>query len=239
MSKVLIVEDDKDIREILKTYLNIENYEIIEADSLTNMRSQLNKEKDIDIMLLDIMLPDGDAIDELPRIRTINPNIGIIIISALNRDREVIYGIESGADDYITKPFNPREVTARIKALIKRLKKQEDDTEKLEFGSLEIYPKNYTVIYKGKLTEFTTKEFEILSLLARNPDKVYSREEIIDKVWFGDEYITDRVIDVHISLIRTKIGKDWIKTIRGVGYKFNKNNETIKQKEWEWIIWQI
>lgn len=231
MSKVLIVEDDKDIREILKTYLNIENYEIIEADSLTNMRSQLNKEKDIDIMLLDIMLPDGDAIDELPRIRTINPNIGIIIISALNRDREVIYGIESGADDYITKPFNPREVTARIKALIKRLKKQEDDTEKLEFGSLEIYPKNYTVIYKGKLTEFTTKEFEILSLLARNPDKVYSREEIIDKVWFGDEYITDRVIDVHISLIRTKIGKDWIKTIRGVGYKFNKNNETIKQKE--------
>ncbi|PNR92842.1 response regulator transcription factor [Petrotoga sp. 9PWA.NaAc.5.4] len=231
MAKVLIVEDDKDIREILKIYLNIENYEIMEADSLTNMRNLLNKEKDIDIMLLDIMLPDGDAIDELPRIRTINPNIGIIIISALNRDREVIYGIESGADDYITKPFNPREVIARIKALIKRLKKQEDTTEKLEFGSLEIYPKNYTVIYKGKFTEFTTKEFEILSLLARNPDKVYSREEIIDKVWFGDEYITDRVIDVHISLIRTKIGKDWIKTIRGVGYKFNKNNETIEQKE--------
>ncbi|KUK81696.1 MULTISPECIES: response regulator transcription factor [Petrotoga] len=224
MPKVLIVEDDEDIRDILKTYLRLEDLEIFEAGTLSQMRNVLNKESNIDIILLDLMLPDGDAVNELPKVRALNREIGIIIISAKNTDGEKILGIESGADDYITKPFNPREVTARVRALLKRLKKSES---KMVFGPMEIYSNNYLVTYKGKNIELTSKEFEILDLLARNSEKVYTREEIIDKIWFGDEFITDRVIDVHISMIRSKIGKDWIKTIRNVGYKFNKNAFTV------------
>lgn len=224
MPKIVIVEDDEDIRDILKTYLSLENFEIFEAGTLSQMRNVLNKESNIDLILLDLMLPDGDAVDELPKVRALNKEIGIIIISAKNTDGEKILGIESGADDYITKPFNPREVTARVRALLKRIKKSES---KMVFGPMEIYPNNYLVIYKGKNIELTSKEFEILDLLARNSGKVYTREEIIDKIWFGDEFITDRVIDVHISMIRSKIGKNWIKTIRNVGYKFNKNAYTV------------
>jgi two-component system OmpR family response regulator len=224
MPKVLIVEDDEDIRDILKTYLRLEDFEIFEAGTLSQMRNVLNKESNIDIILLDLMLPDGDAVNELPKVRALNKDIGIIIISAKNTDGEKILGIESGADDYITKPFNPREVTARVRALLKRLKKTEN---KMVFGPLEIYSNNYLVTYNRKNIELTSKEFEILDLLARNSEKVYTREEIIDKIWFGDEFITDRVIDVHISMIRSKIGKNWIKTIRNVGYKFNKNAYTV------------
>jgi two-component system OmpR family response regulator len=217
---VLIVEDDSDIRDILKTYLRLENYEILEAESLSKMRNILNNNSKIEIILLDLMLPDGDAVNELPLIRSSNKETGIIIISAKDTDGEKILGIESGADDYVTKPFNPREVLVRIKALLKRIEKNDI---KLEYGPLEIYSNNYTLKYNGKNIDLTSKEFEIIDLLARNPDKVYSREEIIDKIWFGDEFISDRVIDVHISMIRSKIGKNWIKTVRNIGYKFNKN----------------
>ncbi|KLO22166.1 response regulator transcription factor [Marinitoga sp. 1155] len=218
MSSILIVEDDPDIKDILKTYLEIERYEIFEVDSINKMTKFLNSNK-VDIILLDIMLPDGDSVDILPYIRSKNKNTGIIIISAKNTDRDKIFGIESGADDYITKPFNPREVVARVRALLKRLKNED---EKLQFEDLEIYSNNYTVKYKGKIIDLTAKEFEILYLLAKNNNKIFSRNEIIESIWYDNEYITDRVVDVHISMIRSKIGKNWIKTIRNMGYKFNK-----------------
>ncbi|KAF2957003.1 response regulator transcription factor [Marinitoga sp. 38H-ov] len=221
MPSILIVEDDKDIRDILKAYLEIEKFDIFECENINCMKNLMNNNK-FDILLLDIMLPDGDSIDILPLIRAKNKNTGIIIISAKNTDRDKIYGIEIGADDYITKPFNPREVIARIRALLKRIKNEDD---KLKFGNLEIFSNNYTVKYNGKFVDLTAKEFEILYLLAKNDDKIYTRNEIIEKIWFDDEFITDRVIDVHISMIRSKIGKNWIKTIRNLGYKFNKNSE--------------
>jgi two-component system OmpR family response regulator len=218
MPNILIVEDDPDIREILKTYLEIENYKIFEADSINQMIRILNQEKSIDILLLDIMLPDGDSIDILPKLRAQNKGMGIIIISAKSTDRDKIYGIESGADDYITKPFNPKEVVVRIRALLKRLK---NEVKVLKYGDLEIYPNNYMVKYKDKIIELTSKEFEILYMLAKNPNRIYTRDEIISEIWLDDEFVTDRVVDVHIAMIRSKIGKEWIKTIRGVGYKFN------------------
>ena len=218
MYKILIVEDDPDIRDILKTYLEIEKYKILEADSINQMLKILNQDKSIDILLLDIMLPDGDSIDFLPKLRAKNKDIGIIIISAKSTDRDKIYGIESGADDYITKPFNPKEVVVRIRALLKRLK---NEVKVLKYGNLEIYPNNYVVKYKDKIIDLTSKEFEILYTLAKNPKRIYTRNEIISKIWFDDEFVTDRVVDVHISMIRSKIGKEWIKTIRSVGYKFN------------------
>jgi two-component system OmpR family response regulator len=226
MPTILIVEDDPDIRDILKTYLEIEKYHILEAETLAEMRNILNREKTIDIMLLDIMLPDGESVDELPRIRMMNRDMGIIIISAKNTDRDKIWGIESGSDDYITKPFNPKEVVVRVRALLKRIK---NDNEIIKYGNLEIYPNNYSVKYNNEVIEFTSKEFEILYLLAKKPERIYTRDDIISKIWFDDNFITDRVIDVHVSMIRSKIGKQWIKTIRGVGYKFNPDADLLNK----------
>lgn len=226
MPTILIVEDDPDIRDILKTYLEIEKYHILEAETLAEMRNILNREKTIDIMLLDVMLPDGESVDELPRIRMMNRDMGIIIVSAKNTDRDKIWGIEAGSDDYITKPFNPKEVVVRVRALLKRLK---NDNEIIKYGNLEIYPNNYSVKYKNKVLEFTSKEFEILYLLSKKPERIYTRDDIISKIWFDDNFITDRVIDVHISMIRSKIGKQWIKTIRGVGYKFNPDADLLNE----------
>lgn len=232
MPNILIVEDDPDIREILKTYLEIENYKIFEADSINQMIRILNQEKSIDILLLDIMLPDGDSIDILPKLRAQNKGMGIIIISAKSTDRDKIYGIESGADDYITKPFNPKEVVVRIRALLKRLK---NEVKVLKYGDLEIYPNNYMVKYKDKIIELTSKEFEILYMLAKNPNRIYTRDEIISEIWLDDEFVTDRVVDVHIAMIRSKIGKEWIKTIRGVGYKFNSDAGLFYRG---WFLWR-
>lgn len=226
MPTILIVEDDPDIRDILKTYLQIEKFHILEAETLSEMRNVLNREKSIDIMLLDIMLPDSDSVDELPRIRMMNRDMGIIIISAKNTDRDKIWGIESGSDDYITKPFNPKEVVVRVRALLKRIK---NDNEIIKYGNLEIYPNNYSVKYNNEVIEFTSKEFEILYLLAKKPERIYTRDDIISKIWFDDNFITDRVIDVHVSMIRSKIGKEWIKTIRGVGYKFNPDADLLNK----------
>lgn len=167
MSTVLIVEDDKDIRDILRTYLEIEKYEIFEAETLSDMRDLISKNQ-MDIILLDVMLPDGESVDELPYIRSKNKDTGIIVVSAKNTDRDKIFGIEAGADDYITKPFNPREVIARVRALLKRIKKEE---ELLSFGNLELFPNSYSAKYNKELIELTAKEFEILYLLSRNSEK--------------------------------------------------------------------
>jgi len=227
MATILIVEDEPDIRDILKTYLSIEKYDILEAESMAQMRQQLSKNP-VDLMLLDIMLPDGEAFDELPYIRSKNKDLGIIVLSARRTDKDRIFGIEAGADDYVPKPFNPREVVARVRALLKRIKKDDDI---MAFGNLQIFPNNYCVKYKDQLIEMTAKEFEILYLLARQPKKIFTRDEIIEKLWFDDEYITDRVVDVHISAVRSKVGKHWIKTVRNVGYKFNKDADLIMEEK--------
>jgi len=214
--KILIVEDDVPIRKVLVKYLISENYDVDEAGSILEMRERLDNEK-YDMILLDIMLPDGFSIDELPEIKINYPETGVIVISARDTDMDKIYGIEIGADDYITKPFNPREVIARIKAYFRRTNKI---GEILRFGNMEIYCDNYVIKIEGKEIELTSKEFEILCLLAKNNNKIFSRNEIIRRVW-NDEFISDRVVDVHISNLRDKIGKDWIVTVRGLGYKFN------------------
>ncbi|QTA37785.1 response regulator transcription factor [Thermosipho ferrireducens] len=216
MFRILIVEDDAGIREILKKYLVAEGFEIEEAGTLYEMREKISQ-KSFDVVLLDIMLPDGYATSEIPEFRVEFPETGIIIISARDTDMDRIFGIELGADDYIVKPFNPREVVARVKAFIRRTR---GESEVIRFRELEIYCDEYLVKLNGKKVDLTGKEFEILRLLAKNSNRVFSRDEILDKIW-KDEFISDRVVDVHISSLRNKIGKDWIITVRGIGYKFS------------------
>ncbi|WP_126994155.1 response regulator transcription factor [Thermosipho globiformans] len=216
MKRILIVEDDLSIRNILKKYLKSHGYEVDEVGSILDFRKKLYNDK-FDLVLLDIMLPDGFSINELPDIKVNFPDLGVIIISARDSDNDKIYGLEIGADDYVAKPFNPREVIARIKSYFRRISK---NNEYIKYGPLEIFCENYVVKLDNNEVEMTAKEFEVLCLLAKNPNYVFSREKILDTVW-GDEFISDRVVDVHISNIRNKIGKSWIKTIRGAGYKFN------------------
>lgn len=216
MANILIVEDEEDIRDILKTYLVNEGHAVFEAENIKKMNILIEKGT-YNIILLDLMLPDGDSLEEIPFIRSKIPDTGIIIISARGSERDRITGIDTGADDYVSKPFNPREVVSRTRALLKRLNKQE---RSLFFENLEIQPWDYSVKKFGEKIELTVKEFEILFLLAGEPRKVFSRDEILDKIWFSDEFVTDRVIDVHISSIRNKIGKNYIKTIRNGGYRF-------------------
>ncbi|ABR31659.1 transcriptional regulator [Thermosipho melanesiensis] len=216
MKRILIVEDDETLRDLLKRYIKSEGYEVDEAENNFEMRKKLSKER-YDLVLLDIMLPDGLSTDELPEIKVLYPKLGIIIVSAKDNDSDKIYGLEIGADDYVTKPFNPREVVARIKAFFRRIS---GEREVIKFGQLQIFCDDYLVKLNDKIIDFTAKEFEILCLLAKNPNVVFSRERILDIVW-KDEFISDRVVDVHISNIRNKLGKDSIITVRGVGYKFN------------------
>jgi len=174
------------------------------------------------------MLPDGNALNEIQEIRTKFPDTGIIIISAKSTDLDKILGIELGADDYVGKPFNPREVVARVKAFIRRTK---GSKEVIRYGKLEIYPEDYVVTYDGVPIELTSKEFEILRLLARRPDRVFSREQILEEVWKDDFEVFDRVVDVHINSLRKKLGKNWIVTVRGVGYKFSKKGDVTKDED--------
>lgn len=216
MERILIVEDDEDVKEVLRRYLKVEGFNIDEASSIYEMRQALSK-NDYDVILLDLMLPDGLATEEIPKIRALRAGIGIIVVSARDTDMDRIFGIELGADDYIIKPFNPREVVARVKAFLRRMKGKK---EILRFGSLEIYPDDLVVKLDGKRVDLSVKEFKLLKILASSPSKVFSREELLDAVWGDDEFVSDRVVDVHISNIRNKLGKGWIKTVRRVGYKF-------------------
>ncbi|PLV59974.1 response regulator transcription factor [Thermotoga sp. KOL6] len=218
--RVLIAEDDEDIRSVLKRYLEAEGFECDEVGTLFDLKKKLS-ENVYSVVLLDLMFPDGIAMDEIPEMKVSHPETAILIISARDRDLDRIFGIELGADDYITKPFNPREVIARVKAILRRMGKEQ---KVLKFGKLEIFLEDYLVRYDGKIIEMTAKEFEVLKLLAITPNKVFSREEILDRVW-KDEYVSDRVVDVHISAIRAKIGKGWIKTVRGLGYKFSSRGD--------------
>lgn len=218
--KILIVDDEPDIVQFLAYNLKAKGYLTATAnDGVEAIRKA--KEFKPDLILLDVMMPNKDGISTIRDLRQLPEfaNTAIILLTALSDEKNEIEGLKVGADDYIAKPIKPELLSTRISTALRRLRK-EDDEQKLTFGDLEINKTKYTVSYKGEEISLAKKEFELLSLLASKPGRVFLRNEILQRVWGTEVIVGDRTIDVHIRKIRQKTGVDLITTVKGVGYKF-------------------
>ncbi|WP_416728788.1 response regulator transcription factor [Fictibacillus sp. JL2B1089] len=225
-SRVLIVDDDSDIRNLISVYLENEGMYTVQSENAIDALEQLEK-KDFDLIILDIMMPKMDGIQACMRIRE-ERNMPIIMLSAKSEDMDKIQGLAAGADDYLSKPFNPLELMARVKSQLRRYRKYNQDTdssrELIEIGDLKINTETRQVWVRGKDVRLTPKEFSILELLARNKGIVMSIEKIYEAVWQEEFYKSDSTVMVHITKIREKLEEDpkrpiYIKTVWGVGYK--------------------
>ena len=220
--KILLVDDDRDILEFVAYNLDKEGYKVKTAQSGVEALEKVKKDVP-NLILLDVMMPEMDGIETCDRLRAL-PELNetmIAFLAARGEDYSQVAGFEAGADDYITKPIKPKVLISRIKALLRRQNSmQTAGGQKMEFGDLMIDTEQYLIKLKGKKVELPRKEFELLTLLASRPGKVFPREEIMDKIWGNDVIVGGRTIDVHIRKLREKIGSNKIKTIKGVGYKF-------------------
>jgi two-component system alkaline phosphatase synthesis response regulator PhoP len=219
--KILIVDDEPDIIEFINYNLKSKGYL---TETASNGAEALRKAKSFqpDLFLLDIMMPEKDGIQTLRELR-IMPDFEktpVIFLTALRDEKSEITGLQTGADDYITKPIKPELLATRVSTVLRRMKKDREAEEKIELGDLEINKTKFTVVYKGEEIVLAKKEFELLSLLASKPGRVFLRNEILQRVWGTDVIVGDRTIDVHIRKIRQKAGVDFITTVKGVGYKF-------------------
>jgi two-component system alkaline phosphatase synthesis response regulator PhoP len=218
--KILIVDDEQDIVELLKYNLEKEGYKCYTAANGEEGVAKA-KAKKPDLILLDIMMPKVDGIEACRQIRADDTlsDVFIAFLTARGEEYSEIAGFDVGADDYITKPIKPRVLASRIKALLSR-RKEDVKKESIEIGDLLIDRNTFDVTLRGVRMTLPKKEFELLYLLASKPDKVFTREAILNKVWGLDVSVVDRTIDVHIRKIREKIGNNSIQTVKGVGYKF-------------------
>lgn len=221
--KILIADDEAQIREILRIYFEKEGFEVAEAEDGAAAILKVQSEKP-DILLLDIMMPVLDGIEVCKQVRRMS-NLPIIMVTAKDEDDDRIAGLEIGADDYITKPFNSREVVARVKAVLRRTREKNTGISRIVYDGLTIDMERFQVIAFGNKMTFTTKEMELLWCLASNPGKAFSRSQLLENIW-GYSYFGDtRTVDTHIKRIRQKLNipadSKWdITTIWGVGYKF-------------------
>ena len=219
--KILLVDDEPDILEIVGYNLSSEGYQIIQAENGVEAIKIAKKEKP-HLVILDVMMPEMDGIEACEQIRKI-PELSetiITFLTARGEDYSQMAGFDAGADDYITKPIKPKVLVSKVKALLRRLKQDESKDDIIKIGTLTINREEYKITLKGKELILPRKEFELLSLLATKPNKVFKREEILDKVWGNEVVVGGRTIDVHIRKLREKIGNKRFKTIKGVGYKF-------------------
>ncbi|MBO6605657.1 response regulator transcription factor [Psychroserpens sp.] len=219
--KILLVDDEPDILEIVGYNLSSQGYQISTAENGVDGVKKAKKEKP-HLIILDVMMPEMDGIEACEQIRKV-PELSdtiITFLTARGEDYSQMAGFEAGADDYITKPIKPKVLVSKVKALLRRLKEEEKPDEVLKIGNLTINREEYKITIKGEELILPRKEFELLSLLATKPNKVFKREEILDKVWGNEVVVGGRTIDVHIRKLREKIGDKKFKTIKGVGYKF-------------------
>ena len=218
--KILLVDDEKDILEIVSYNLSQEGYQIITASNGKEAIIKAKKELP-QLIILDVMMPEMDGIEACENIRKIPELQDTIItfLTARSEDYSQVAGFDAGADDYIAKPIKPKVLVSKVKALLRRLNSDSKPNSTLTVGNIEINREEYKIINNGKEIVLPRKEFELFYLLATKPGKVFTREEILDKVWGNEVVVGGRTIDVHIRKLREKIGDDFFKTIKGVGYK--------------------
>ncbi|GAA4115728.1 response regulator transcription factor [Aquimarina addita] len=218
---ILLVDDEPDILEIVGYNLNAEGYIVLTAENGVEA-VKIAKKKKPNLIILDVMMPEMDGIEACEQIRKIPDlqNTIITFLTARGEDYSQVAGFDAGADDYITKPIRPKVLVSKVKALLRRLKDDDISENVVKIGNLVINRDEYKIVKDKKEIILPRKEFELLSLLASKPGKVFKREDILDKVWGNEVIVGGRTIDVHIRKLREKIGDKSFKTIKGVGYKF-------------------
>ena len=218
---ILLVDDEPDILEIVGYNLTTEGYNVVTAENGVEA-VKIAKKKKPQLIVLDVMMPEMDGIEACEQIRKIPDlqNTIITFLTARGEDYSQVAGFDAGADDYITKPIRPKVLISKVKALLRRLKEGGSSDDVIKMGDLVINRDEYKIIKNKKEIILPRKEFELLSLLASKPGKVFKREDILDKVWGNEVIVGGRTIDVHIRKLREKLGDDSFKTIKGVGYKF-------------------
>ena len=224
--KILVVDDEPDILEFLSYNLEKEGF-LVETAENGKQALEKAKKNQPDIVLLDVMMPEMDGIEACRTMREMPQFEHTIIafLTARTEDYSQIAGFETGADDYISKPIKPRVLVSRLKALLRRYEAKESKSTFLDVGNIQIDRERYLIIFNGKEMAVPRKEFELLYLLASKPGKVFKRDEILNEIWGRDIIVGDRTIDVHIRKLREKLGEDLIKTVKGIGYKF--------EEQWE------
>ncbi len=226
--KILIADDEPEIRDLLRLYLENEKYDVIEAEN-GNEALRLVSEQKPDLVLLDIMMPGMDGYQVLKAIRVDN-NVPVIIISAKDEDSQKILGLNLGADDYISKPFNPLEAMARVNSNIRRFyslgSTPSEEKDKITVRNLSLDPESCTLTKDGEVIELTSVEYKIIELFMSHPGKVYTKQQLYEYAWGEEFFIADNNIMVCISKLRAKLSEDpseYIKTLRGLGYRFEKD----------------
>lgn len=226
MTRILIIEDDKDIVELVRYNLDKEGYQTVSSGDGATGLAQIKKTPP-DLLILDLMLPKLSGLEvckEIRRQEKLN-RLPILMLTARGEEADRVVGLELGADDYVTKPFSPRELVARIKALLRRVQPPGEEAKLLEIGLLRIDPISYRVQRKGKTLPLSTLEFRLLYFLASRPNRVFSRDQLLDSVWGTDRFVTPRSVDVYVRRLREKIEVNperpgYLKTVRGAGYIF-------------------
>ena len=219
--KILLVDDEPDILEFVSYNLKKEGFVVFTArDGESGLKAAIKERPHL--ILIDVMMPGMDGVETCDAIRNEKDLADVLIafLTARSEDYSQVAGFDAGADDYITKPIKPKVLVSRVKALLRRYNQSQSQEDDLEFGELSIDLQKYRVRIKGKKLDLPRKEFELLSLLSSRPGKVFNRDEILDSIWGNEVVVGGRTIDVHIRKLREKIGDKYIKTVKGVGYKF-------------------
>lgn len=218
---VAVVDDEPDILALVSLHLKRAGFRVKEFGDATSFLTAVSRIVP-ELIILDLMLPDMDGADVCRQLKETSrlAEVPVIMLTARADEADRVLGLELGADDYVVKPFSPRELVARVRAVLRR-RQRADDPERLDFGELSISPGRHLVTVGGERVELTTTEFRILLLLARRPGWVFSRDQILESLWGGEKAVLDRTVDVHIKNIRDKLGKagGLIRNVRGVGYK--------------------
>lgn len=227
MKKILVVEDDPAIRMALEDDFKFEGYQVTSA-STGHEGMEKAQDLNLDIILLDLTLPGMDGLEICKELRRRDIGTPIIMLTAKSQSFDKVLGLELGADDYVTKPFSPFELRARVKALLRRseMKSHQNGQAIINLGPFELDPSKYQFTKNGKIIQLTTLEFSLIKLLMQNAGLVIKRDDILNSVWGEEVYVTPRTVDTHVANLRRKIEDDpeqshWISGIRGVGYKFN------------------